>query len=147
MNTYNLKEIKNSPDASFEAIPEGRYNLEVADATAGISKSEAKNEIINIKFKIIDGDFKGRVVWDTLTLTKASYWKIKRFLLAANSTLEDEKINPEGIAMGIIGLKVSAFLEPGNDNNGNPRSNPREYQSIETVAPPATPGKKSSLLK
>ena len=138
-NTYNLKDLRDLKSGTFEEIPEGRYELQVADATA--AKASSGNDIVNMKMKIMNGDFAGRVVWDTLVMTPNAFWKIKQFLEAAQSSLlDEEKINVEGIAMGIVGVEVSAFLEPGVDNKGNPRSNPKEYKPIDK------PTKKGSSL-
>lgn len=131
MNTYNLKDLKNlKTNSGFSEIPEGRYNLEVV--AADVKQSAAGNDMINLKMKIAEGDHKGRYIWDNLTFIENSLWKLKSFLEAANSPLLEDSglLTCADIAPELIGYHVNAFLEPGTDQNGNPRSTPKNYKPV-----------------
>lgn len=148
METYNFKELKDLKNGKFSEIPENRYDLEVVEATAG--KSKAGNDMVNIQFKITTpGEFVGRRIWDTLVFADNSRWKIRDFLISANSPLMDnDKVTTEMVAKEIIGYQVSAYLEPGTDNNGNPRSNPTKYKPASAMLADGAevPKKKASSL-
>jgi hypothetical protein len=125
---YNLKELKNMTTA-FEEIPEARYILTIVEATPG--KSDAGNDKIGLKFKIKDGEFKNRVVWDTLTFSQNTMWRVRKFIEVANPDLFKNESAPLAvIAEELVGCEVDAFLEAGKDLNQNPRSNPKEYIAV-----------------
>lgn len=125
----NLRDIK----TGSEPVPEGRYNVIVDKAELAVS--EKGNQTINVTFKITDGDYEGKLLWDTFTLIQNSYWKLKAFLDATGSDLTKEDDIPEiEIAQRMKGLKVSVAATPALTNKGNPKTVLSNYTKITPVA-------------
>ena len=123
----NLQAIK----TGGEPVAEGRYTVTVEKAE--LTTSAKGNPTINVTFKIEDGAFAGRLLWDNFTLISNSLWKLKGFLEAANSNLVEETNASElEIAQRLEGLRVSVFATPGLTNTGNAKSNLSDYKPVET---------------
>jgi hypothetical protein len=138
--SYNLRDVKGS---SFDPIPEGRYNLTVDKAELTTAK-DSGNPMIKATLKILDGDFKGRLVWDNFVLTDKSLWKLKGILEAIGSNIaESVNATEQDIANALQGAKVNAWLEIRIGPNDQTSNTVKNYAKIteETVA-----SKKNSLL-
>lgn len=64
----------------FEALPAGRYPVEVLDVTREISKNG--NPMLNWQFSVVGGEFDGRRLFTNTMLMDSSLWKLRMFLLA-----------------------------------------------------------------
>jgi hypothetical protein len=131
----NLKDIK----TGGEPVTEGRYTVTVEKAELTTAKSG--NPTINVTFKIEDGPFAGRFLWDNFTLVQNSFWKLKGLLEAAKSDLTQESdVSEQEIAQRLEGLRVSVFATPGLTNTGNAKSVLSDYTAVDA------PAKGSSLF-
>ena len=74
LNGFNANEVE--PSASFEPIPAGKY-------LAAITKSEMKptkngsGSYLELTFVVLDGEYKGRVLWARLNLNNANATTVK----------------------------------------------------------------------
>ena len=59
------------PAATFEAIPEGRYTAVITESETRPTKS-GNGTYLALAFQIIEGDYKGRVLWARLNLDNPS---------------------------------------------------------------------------
>lgn len=64
----------------LEPIPAGNYTATIIKATVG--KSQQGNDKIDLQWKIEGGDYDGRIVFDTLTFTPKSLYRVKQTLTA-----------------------------------------------------------------
>jgi len=127
----NLKDVKTKGE--FEPIPEGRYDLNVEKAELG--QAETGNPMIKVTYKITDGTYKGRLVWDNFVLIPNSYWKLKTFLEASGSALADsENVTEQKIADAMVGMKVNGFLSPRTSTSGKPTNDVKSYISIKAAS-------------
>jgi hypothetical protein len=51
--------------SSFELIPKGEYTAEIIEAAISVPKS-GDGHMLALTWKILDGDYEGQQVWDTL---------------------------------------------------------------------------------
>jgi hypothetical protein len=128
INFKEVGETQRSGDG-FEPLPEGRYNLVVENAE--LTTASTGNEMIKTTFHVTDGIFINRKLWSNFVLTPKAYGFLFGFLRAAGSDLvTKEDVEPNEIADGLVGLKVSAYTEPGKTPNGNPTNPISKYKGI-----------------
>lgn len=73
MNMFNVSGIKGSEKKSntdFAPLPKGAYNVSLYDCA--LKESKSGGEYINMQFRVIDGQFEGRVIFDMITTKNAS---------------------------------------------------------------------------
>ena len=65
LNGFNANEIE--PTTTFEALPAGKYLVAI---TASEMKATKKGDVsyLQLEFTVVDGDCKGRKVWDRLCI-------------------------------------------------------------------------------
>jgi hypothetical protein len=62
---FNAADV--DPNQSFEPIPAGKYVAAIVDSTTKPTKNGA-GEYLELVFEVLDGPYKGRRVWERLTL-------------------------------------------------------------------------------
>jgi len=124
---YNLKQGR----GTFESLPDGRYTLKVDGVAVSAHEKEGKaGHRFEVTFSIIDGEFKGRKVWDNIYLPWVT-WKMATLLEAGESPeATDENATPESIAAALTGLEVSAYLTTTLGTNQKPRTNVSDYKTV-----------------
>ena len=65
LNGFNANEV--DPSASFEAIPAGKYLAAITDSEMKPTKNGG-GSYLQLTFTILEGEFKGRVLWARLNL-------------------------------------------------------------------------------
>ena len=82
LNGFNASEVE--PAVGFDAIPAGKYLALIADSAMKPTKSGVGN-FLELTFQVLEGDFKGRLVWSRLNLDNpnATTVKIARAELSA----------------------------------------------------------------
>jgi len=65
LNGFNANEVE--PSASFEAIPAGKYLAAITDSEMKPTKNGG-GSYLQLTFTILEGEFKGRVLWARLNL-------------------------------------------------------------------------------
>ena len=63
--SFNANDVK--PTASFDPIPAGKYLAAIVDSTTKPTKNGA-GEYLELVFEVLEGPYKGRRVWERLTL-------------------------------------------------------------------------------
>ena len=61
---FNASE--HEPARAIDILPNGWYNAEITDAEVLACKGVGNNERVSIEYTVIDGDHKGRKVWDSI---------------------------------------------------------------------------------
>lgn len=118
------------PHIDFSAIPEmspvptGKYNATVVNATPGRSRA-SNSPKIDIRWKLDDGEFAGRLVFDTISFHPNAQWRAKKTLQAINPDVFDKSFNDAVDVNDLIGMsaviQVVLDTQPGiNDQTGEP---------------------------
>lgn len=58
-----------SPSVGFDPIPNGTYRVHIADSSL---KDSANGKYIELELEVLDGEFKGRKVWDRLNIVHSN---------------------------------------------------------------------------
>ncbi len=69
LGTFNAHEVE--PSTEFEPIPAGKYLAVITESLQKPTKSGA-GTYLQLTFQIIDGPFKGRLLWSRLNLQNAN---------------------------------------------------------------------------
>lgn len=111
---FNLNDVEE--DKGFEVLPKGDYPAIVDELEFGESKSG--NPMITVKYKITEGEYENRVVFDYWVLAgngaEFGLAKLKKFLTRVTPEVDISAFNPEqfaeeGVAIGrelIVSLKI-----------------------------------------
>lgn len=129
---YNLKATKKT----FDPVEDNRYKLKVeATKIEPHEKNGTEGEKIEVTYKIMDGEFANRKVWDNIYLPWTA-WKARTILEAGGSDMAAaEDVTAEGIANALIGLEVSAYIETSKTEGGSIRTNVKEYRPVDGDIP------------
>lgn len=126
---FNLNDVEE--DKGFEIIPKGDYAAIVDELEFG--ESGAGNAMISVKFKITEGEFADRVVFDYWVLqgkgAEFGLGKVKKFLSRVMPEVDMTSFNPEtfaeeGEAIGrelTISLKITT--QKKGEYKGEKRNN------------------------
>jgi hypothetical protein len=122
-----MKFTAGKPEQVEFVVPNGDYDLVVVEASEDTSK-KGGNDIIEMLLQIIHPDgSKGPKLYDYLTWTDKSFWRIDQFLKSAgHHPGEGSMIDIN--AADIIGWKVRATLSQGTTNKGKPRMEVDAYK-------------------
>ena len=74
LNGFNANDV--DPNVGFEPIPAGKYLALIVDSTTKQTKNGA-GEYLQLEFEIVDGPYKGRKVWERLTLRHPNETTVK----------------------------------------------------------------------
>lgn len=112
---FNLDDVKE--DTGFELIPKGDYPAIVDELE--LTESAAGNPMFSVKFKIVEGEFEGRVVFDYWVLggngAEFGLGKLKKFLSRVTpevnlSSFDAQAFSDEGTAINrecVVSLKIT----------------------------------------
>ena len=74
LNGFNANDV--DPNVGFEPIPAGKYLVLIVDSKTKQTKNGA-GEYLQLEFEIVDGPYKGRRVWERLTLKHPNETTVK----------------------------------------------------------------------
>ena len=120
----------------LEPLEEGEYSATVIKAEEGVS--QAGNPKIDLRWEVTEGEHEGRLIFDNLTFTQKSLWRVKQLFEAAGMDAEGEAAIDADELVGIeCNLLVS--IEEGNVNqatgeNYPPRNRVNKYKTLASVA-------------
>lgn len=76
---YDVSEVEPSGDQDFDTpVPKGLYLAKISEMEE--TESSNGNEMIALTLEIIQGEYKGRLLWDYIVLTDAAAWKLRQFV-------------------------------------------------------------------
>lgn len=102
---FNLNDVQE--DSGFELLPKGNYNC-IVDSLE-FTESSSGNPMIAAQFKVVDGEYEGRVLFDYWVLggkgAEFGLGKLKKFLTRVTPEVDLSAFNPqkfceEGTAIG-----------------------------------------------
>jgi hypothetical protein len=113
--------LDNVQAMSFEALPKGNYPCVVDEATFGNSKSSGK-PMISLKWKVFEGDYKGRILFQHLSFSPGALPGTKANLLQLDSELFVGPFNPQQIvdSGALLGRKHVLKVKVDEGQNGDP---------------------------
>jgi len=74
LNGFNANEVE--PTASFEAMPAGKYLAAITESEMKPTKNGG-GSYLQLTFTILDGEYKGRILWARLNLHNANATAVK----------------------------------------------------------------------
>lgn len=129
----NFKDIGQNTGGDFSPLPENRYNVKVEKAE--VKKASTGTTMISAEFVVIDGDFKGRKLWNNFTLTPKAYVYLYNFLKAAGSKMiSNEDVDEDQVASDMVGLSASTYVETRTTTNGNPANVMGKFSGMDATA-------------
>jgi hypothetical protein len=131
---YNLKKAAdNDSSGDFQALPAGRYTLQVEDAD--VQSSSTGKPMIAVTFTVVSGEFANRKLWHNFTITEKALPFLTRFLKACGSNIiEEEDVEAYAIAQDMLKKVVTAYTEPGKTINGNPKNDLKNWKSVKEAS-------------
>lgn len=117
---YDVSDVEPGQDIDYDTpVPKGVYKAKVADITEGTSQSSG-NDMLTVEYELVEGDFKGRKLWDYVVLTDAAAWKLRQFIDAmgvkAKGTLDTVELIGNLV---LVRVKHEADSRPETvENNG-----------------------------
>jgi hypothetical protein len=98
----------------LEPIPQGEYNVEVAEAKVG--ESQSGNAKIDVRYKVLDGEYEGRIVFETLSFHPKALWRTKKTLMALGFPEDfSGEIDPEMLLSKMAKITVAVETGRGAD--------------------------------
>ena len=75
MPEVDFTDVPDAEDGNFEPMPPGKYHVRVDSVESKNDKNG--NEYFNVKYKITEGEFSGRFVWDGVFFSEKSLGRLK----------------------------------------------------------------------
>ena len=100
----NFKKITSG---GFEPLPEDRYTVECVEAK--IDTSSTGNKLLAAQFKVVDGEFANRRLWNNFSLKGNALFMLKNYLEVSGLDPEIE-ISEEELPDYIKGSKATVFV-------------------------------------
>jgi hypothetical protein len=134
LNGFNAHDVE--PNAGFDPIPAGKY-LAVITATEMKPTKNGKGEYLELELEVIEGPYKGRKVWDRLTLKHPNEQtvQIARGTLSAICHAIGVMKPKDSIELHNLPLVVSVALK-NREDTGEPTNVIKGYAKRDVTAPP-----------
>lgn len=114
MPTIDFSEVH-----GLEPVPAGTYAAEVVFAQEGHSK--AGQPKIDIRYKIIGGEYDGRQILDTLSFHPQALWRTKLTLQAMGFSKDfNGEVTPEDLIGREVTITVAVEASKEVDEHGDP---------------------------
>ena len=122
-------DLSNYKDRVGSRVVPGTYRVQVEDAE--ITESAAKNQMINLWFTVIEGEFQGQTVVDRLVLTEKSLFRVVGFMQGIGLPTPKKKLKLN--VRQFVGRVLDIDVEDGEPYNGRIRSEVRGYRKVAGV--------------
>ena len=114
----NLKDVT----SNFEPIDPAEYEFEVKKIEEKVGQSSGK-PYLSIELECLDDDFKGRRVFDNISLGENTLWRLKQFAEAAGVDIEEEFDTDD-----FIGEVVNAVIDIEESEEYGDKNVVKEYK-------------------
>ena len=95
-DTYDLEDVDENAETTFEAAPPGKYPCTLFEAEFG--KSTKGNAMVTWIFQVATGEYEGRRFWYHTTLAAGGLARLKKLVM---------RLDPEQKAVSLKGFKMS----------------------------------------
>ena len=127
---FNFNEIKTT---SFESLPENRYPV-VIESVDVKKTNDGLKDMMAITYVVSAGEYKNRKVWDNITLSDTSLWRVKQLLETVGSDIANKPgIKLEQVISELKGKALDIYTEPETTNTGNPTNKVKKLFPATTV--------------
>jgi hypothetical protein len=143
LNGFNAHEVE--PNVGFDPIPAGKY-LAVITATEMKATKAGTGEYLEVELEVIDGPYKGRKIWDRLTLKHPNELtvKIAKGTLSAICRAVGVMTPRDSVELHNLPLVAKVGIKPRDDTQ-EPTNTIRGYErKAEAAAPPRAVGSEAS---
>ena len=135
LDLTNVKD--DNPNQKYDPVDEGWYAIEAEEAEVKETKA-GTGEYINLKFRIINGPFEGRVLWHNFNIKNKSdmavqigMGQLKKFMAASDGVLNPN--NLENVS-DLIGFPVQAKLKIKRDDTYGDSNVVTSFKSVASKA-------------
>ena len=106
----NTANPKNFEKRDFTPMPKGQYVFEIANDLVVTKAKSSDNNIIKVELVCQDeGEYKGKMVFDNIALTKKAEFKLCHLVLAAGTQTKEDM--QEGVDLDLLkGRRVEADI-------------------------------------
>jgi hypothetical protein len=135
LNGFNANEV--DPNFAFEAIPAGKYLAVITESEMKPTKSGG-GQYLQFTFQIIEGEYKGRLIWSRLNLDNlnATTVKIARAELSAICRAVGVPAPKDSVELHNIPLVITVGLKK-RDDTGEMGNVIKGYARKDAAAPRA----------
>lgn len=144
LNDFNANEV--DPNFAFEAIPAGKYQTVITESAMKPTKSGV-GQYLQFTFQVIEGEYKGRLVWSRLNLDNpnATTVKIARAELSAICRAVGVPAPKDSVELHNVPIVITVAHKKRNDT-GDLSNVIKAYAKKDAVAarPTATAGANST---
>ena len=132
----------------LKPIPQGTYLASVVEAKPGVSQNQ--NPKIDLRWKIEEGEFENRNVFDTLTFTVKALGRVKSTLMALDFPADFQgEVNPDDLvgktAYIVVDIEASEQVNPETGEPYPPRNRVKRVKSVSGPVGGTTPNLKKLL--
>jgi len=118
-----------------DLIPDGKYNAEIVAAKGGTSKKGLPK--IDMRYKIISGEFANRQILETMSLAPARMAQVKKALMVLGlSDGKTARFRPEDmvgkICQIVVGKETSTMIDPDTGDPYPPRNRIKSVRKAAT---------------
>jgi len=112
-----------SPSQGFTLLPIGDYPVVISESSDSIKNSKGTGEYIKLTYVVLEGEYKGRKIWENLSLVHENpiTVKIARQSLSAICRCVGVMHPQDTAELHNIPFRISVGINPGN--NGFKESN------------------------
>lgn len=116
LNGFNANEVE--PAVGFDPIPAGKYLAIITESEMKATKSEA-GQYLQLTFQVIEGEYKGRLVWARLNLDNpnATTVKIARAELSAICRAVGVMAPKDSVDLHNLPLVITVAQKKRGDND------------------------------
>jgi len=123
----------------FTPLPEGKYLCVLANVEETTTK-ETSQPLWKLKFRVIEGEFEGRAIFDNMVFTEKAMKRVK--LMCSRLGLDVSK-EIDLVPSMIQGKNVVITVEVGEYEDSNGKKKPKNvvpFAGYDRADTPATPG-------
>lgn len=115
-------------------VEPGRYRVIVDDTE--MDQSKAGNQMINVWFRILDGEFEGKTITDRLTLTEKALFRVVGFMSAIGLPTPKKRLQLN--LRKFNGQILEIEVRDGEPYNGRVKSEVADYYRASKKAAPVS---------
>ncbi len=136
LNGFDATQVE--PNASFDPVPAGKYLAAITESEMKPTKN-GKGQYLQLTFTLLEGDFKGRVLWARLNLhnENATAVKIARAELSAVCHAIGVMQPRDSVELHNIPLLITVKLKKREDLPGGEPTNEIKGFEPKSAAPSA----------
>ncbi len=136
LNGFDATQVE--PNASFDPVPAGKYLAAITESEMKPTKN-GKGQYLQLTFTLLEGDFKGRVLWARLNLhnENATAVKIARAELSAVCHAVGVMQPRDSVELHNIPLLITVKLKKREDLPGGELTNEIKGFEPKSAAPSA----------